>query len=402
MSNVIASTTTRRREALKCLLWGGAGVLWTFAGGVPRPLRLSGEAQAGEIRGFSFGQISDSHIGFQYGPHPSAEDTLREAVAHMAAASPDFVIHTGDVSHLATAGQFDSAQGIMQGLRREVFYVPGEHDTIGDDGKGFFERFGRGRGPSPWYSFDAHGVHFIGLVNVLPLSAAGLGTIGAAQLQWLKEDLARRSASTPIVVFAHMPLWSIYPQWGWGTADAAPAIAMLRRFGSVTILNGHIHQVIQKVEGHVTYHTAYSTAFPQAAPGVGAGPGPLHVPPGQLPALLGIRRIDMLAERVALTDTTLDEGGAAAATAAVAAPSIIEISRYSFHPRVLTVARGSTVQWVNKDDDAHTIKSTDAPLAFQSAGLGNGSRYAFTFHRPGTYHYICSVHPYMHGEVIVR
>src|SRR5581483_8927725 len=172
-----------------------------------------------------------------------------------------------------------TAAEIMSGVKRDVYYVPGEHDTIGDDGKLFFQRFGRGQRTSGgWYSFDSHGVHFIGLVNVLALTPTGLGSLGVAQRQWLENDLRGRSASMPVVVFAHMPLWSIYPQWGWGTDDAAPALAALRRFGSVTVLNGHIHQVIQKVEGNVAYHTAYSTAFPQPHPGEGPGPGPLNVP----------------------------------------------------------------------------------------------------------------------------
>jgi 3',5'-cyclic AMP phosphodiesterase CpdA len=309
MSKIVGQPRVQgRRQAIKCLLWGGAGVVWTFAGGVPRALRLGSEAQAAEAGGFRFAQISDSHIGFKAGAHPSAEDTLVEAVARVAAVKPDFVIHTGDVSHLAAAGQFATAAEIMSGLKRDAYYVPGEHDTIGDDGKLFFERFGRAQGTSGgWYSFDSHGVHFIGLVNVLALSPTGLGSLGAAQRQWLERDLHGRSASTPIVVFAHMPLWSIYPQWGWGTEDAAPALAALRRFGSVTVLNGHIHQVIQKVEGNVAYHTAYSTAFPQPHPGVGPGPGPLNVPADKLRSLLGVRRIDVVADRMALADTTLDE-----------------------------------------------------------------------------------------------
>ncbi len=308
VSKVIDSSSTGRRQAMKCLLWGGAGVLWTFAGGVPRAVRLGGgEVEAGEMRGLTFGQISDSHIGFKSGAHPSAQDTLVEAVARMAAVEPDFVIHTGDVSHLSTGEQFAAAAQIMQGVKREVFYVPGEHDTIGDGGKRFLQRFGRGGAGSGngWYSFDAGGVHFVGLVNVINLTSTGLGTLGGPQLQWLQEDLKGRGASTPIVVFAHMPLWSIYPQWGWGTDDSAPALTALRRFGSVTILNGHIHQVIRKVEGNVTYYTAYSTAFPQPAPGVEPGPGPLKVPPDKLRNLLGIRRVEVVSSRVMLADTTL-------------------------------------------------------------------------------------------------
>lgn len=306
MSKVVGSNGVGRREAMKHLLWGGAGIVWTFAGGIPRPVRLGGAAQAGEMRGFTFGQISDSHIGFKAGAHPSAQDTLAEAVGRMAALKPEFVIHTGDVSHLSAAEQFAIAAEVMQGVKREVYYVPGEHDTIGDGGKLFFQRFGRaGSGSGGWYTFDAYGVHFVGLVNVVKLTQAGLGWFGPEQLQWLDKDLRHRSASTPIVVFSHMPMWSIYPQWGWATEDSAPALAALRRFGSVTILNGHIHQVIQKVEGNMTYHTADSTAFPQPAPGVGPGPGPLQVPADKLKTLLGIRRLDVVADRVAFRDITL-------------------------------------------------------------------------------------------------
>lgn len=399
MSQVVDSGGVSRRQAMKHLVWGGAGVLWAFAGGVPGALRLGGEAEASQIRAFTFGQISDSHIGFKAGAHPSAESTLSEAVERMAALRPDFVIHTGDVSHLSAAEQFATAGEIMRGVNGEVFYVPGEHDTIGDGGKLFFERFGRSRGASKgWYSFDAHGVHFVGLVNVLRLTANGLGWLGPGQLRWLSEDLRHHSASTPIVVFAHMPLWSIYPQWGWGTEDAAPALAALRRFGSVTILNGHIHQVIQKVEGNVTYHTAYSTAFPQPAPGVGPGPGPLRVPADKLETLLGIRRLDVVADRVSLSDATL----ASAESAATAAGSTITIANYSFQPGELRVTKESTVIWVNKDDDVHTIKSTAGPEAFASPALDSGGRFGFTFHRAGTYRYVCSVHPYMHGVIVVQ
>ena len=305
MSKPVGTNGVGRREAMKHLLWGGAGIMWTLAGGVPRAVRLGDAAQAGEMRAFTFGQISDSHIGFKAGAHPSAQDTLVEAVARMAAQKPEFVIHTGDVSHLSRADQFATAADIMQSLKRDVYYVPGEHDTIGDEGKLFFQRFGRGQGTGGWYSFDVHGVHFVGLVNVVKLTQSGLGYFGPEQLQWLDRDLRHQSASTPIVAFTHMPMWSIYPQWGWATEDSAPALAALRRFGSVTILNGHIHQVIQKVEGHVTYHTADSTAFPQPAPGVGPGPGPLQVPADRLRTLLGIRRLDVVADRVAFKDTTL-------------------------------------------------------------------------------------------------
>lgn len=389
-----------RRRAMKCLMWGSAGVLWTLDGGVPKPFALGsgpqGAAQAAPTRAFRFGQISDSHIGFKAPANPDPPGTLAAALTQLSAGQPSFLIHTGDVSHLSRPEQFDTAAEIMKQSRREVFYVPGEHDTIGDDGRLFFQRFGRARTTGGWYSFDSHGVHFIGLVNVVGLKPGGLGTLGAAQRQWLEDDLRGRSSSTPLVIFAHMPLWSIYPQWGWGTDDAAAALSHVQRFGSVTVLNGHIHQVIQKVEGDVTYHTACSTAFPQPTPGHGPGPMPLAVPAGELRSMLGVRQVEFIAGRVRLADATLaDRPGAAIR-------SQVTIRNYSFLPGTLTIGRGTTVVWINRDGDAHTITSSSGPGKFQSPGLDTGETFAFTFDEPGTYRYFCSVHPYMRGTVIVR
>lgn len=301
------SPGTTRRRLLHCALWGSAGVLWTVAGGVPRALRLDGTAQAAETTDFSFAQISDTHIGFKGAANPDPGATLKEALARAGAARPAMLIHTGDVSHLSKQAEFDDAAQLMQAAALETFYVPGEHDVIGDDGAAFFRRFGRAKGTGGWYSFDAGGVHFVALVNVVDLKAGGLGYLGPAQIEWLEDDLRGKSASTPIVVLAHMPLWSVYPEWGWGTDDAAPALAYLKRFGSVTVLNGHIHQVIQKVEGSIAFHTAYSTAYPQAAPGTpGASPGPLKVAAERLRSVLGVRRVDIVPDRVVtLRDETL-------------------------------------------------------------------------------------------------
>ncbi|HEY6823306.1 MAG TPA: hypothetical protein VI195_02605, partial [Steroidobacteraceae bacterium] len=138
------------------------------------------------------------------------------------------------------------------------------------------------------------------------------GTLGTEQLAWLAGDLKGRSSSTPIVVFAHMPLWSVYEPWGWGTGDAPQLLEQLRRFGSVTVLNGHIHQIVQKVEGNVTFHTARSTAYPQPVAGEGAGPGPLKVPADQLPGMLGVTRVSVVRHprSLRLDDTTIAEGAA--------------------------------------------------------------------------------------------
>jgi len=171
--------------------------------------------------------------------------------------------------------------------------VPGEHDVLNDGGKLYRERYlksveGKGSG---WYSFNKNGVHFIALVNVLDLQAGGLGQLGDEQLEWLEADVKDLGTSTPIVVFAHIPLWAVYPQWGWGTSDSERALGYLKRFGSVTVLNGHIHQVLQKVEGNVTFHTAMSTAFPQPAPGTAASPGPMKVPAEKLRSMLGLTSV---------------------------------------------------------------------------------------------------------------
>ena len=301
-----------RRHALECMIWAGTGIMWTMVGGVPKSLNLLSEAQAADAvpSGFSFLQISDSHVGFDKEAKVTAIDTLGDAIDKVKALSlkPSFMIHTGDITHLSKADQFDTADQIIGGARLDVHYVPGEHDMVdGGQGKAYLDRYGKGTWGQGWYSFDQQGVHFIGLVNVVNLKAGGLGFLGAEQLAWLEKDLAGRSASTPIVVFAHIPLWTIYPQWGWGTDDSAQALALLRRFGSVTVLNGHIHQIVQKVEGNMTFHTARSTAFPQPAPGAAPAPGPMIVPAEQLRGMLGLTSVAYTVgtNDLALTDATL-------------------------------------------------------------------------------------------------
>jgi 3',5'-cyclic AMP phosphodiesterase CpdA len=298
-----------RRQALECMIWAGTGVIWTLAGGVPKS-SLLGSAEAAEA-GFSFIQISDSHVGFDKAANPNALGTLQEAVGKIAAApgKPAFIIHTGDISHLSKPAQFDDADQAIGQAKLEVHYVPGEHDVIDErQGRAYLERYGKNAKGAGWYSFDQAGVHFIGLVNVVDLKAGGMGNLGADQLAWLADDLKERSASTPIVVFAHIPLWTIAPEWGWGTEDSAQALALLARFGSVTVLNGHIHHLMQKVEGNVTFHTARSTAFPQPAPGTAPAPGPMLVPAGQLRSLLGVRTVAFQhgVRDLAVTDLSLE------------------------------------------------------------------------------------------------
>jgi 3',5'-cyclic-AMP phosphodiesterase len=299
-----------RRGALECMIWAGTGVLWALSGGVPKSVGLLGEALAAEASGFTFLQISDSHIGFNKPANPDALGTLREAIAKVKAvkSKPAFMIHTGDITHLSKPDEFDSAAKLIGEANLDVHYVPGEHDFIDEGlGKLYLERYGKGTKGQGWYSFDDHGVHFIGLNNVVDLKAGGLGRLGPEQLAWLADDLKGKANSTPIVVFAHIPLWTVYADWGWGTDDGLQALDMLKRFGSVTVLNGHIHQIVQKVEGNMTFHTARSTAFPQPAPGTAPSPGPMTVPAEQLRSMLGITSVDVRFgnKPLAVTDTTL-------------------------------------------------------------------------------------------------
>jgi 3',5'-cyclic-AMP phosphodiesterase len=297
-----------RRGFLKCMQWTGSAVIWSFNGGVPNSQLLGADHSDDRMSAFKFVQISDSHIGFNRPANTDVNATLQAAVdlINTATSQPSFILHTGDLTHLAKASEFDTLDQILRGMRqKEVFYVPGEHDLIADDGKLFLQRFGKSTGWKTWQSFDYGGVHFVGLNNCVQLE--GLGEIGAEQLDWLKKDLAAFRDSTPIVVFAHIPLWSVYPEWGWGTKDSEQALSMLRRFGSVTVLNGHVHQVMQKIEGNVTFHSAMSTAFPQPAPGSAPAASPIKVPADKLRQMLGVTNVSLTAgtHHLAVVDSTL-------------------------------------------------------------------------------------------------
>jgi 3',5'-cyclic AMP phosphodiesterase CpdA len=303
-----------RRSALQCLAYGGAGTLFALAGGVLTPVELAAAAAdpkaAAGLGKPLFVQISDTHIGFSKEANPDVAGTLTRSIELVNALprQPELIIHTGDITHLSKPAEFDLAQQLLARLRvSELHTVPGEHDTTDATVTEYFKRFGEASGSRGYYSFDHAGVHFVALVNVLEFKPGGLGTLGPTQLAWVADDLKARSASTPIVVFAHMPLWTVYEPWGWGTGDAPQLMEQLRRFGSVTVLNGHIHQIVQKVEGNVTFHTARSTAYPQPEAGVGAEPGPLKVAPDQLPAMLGVTNASIVKHprSLALADATL-------------------------------------------------------------------------------------------------
>ena len=305
------TTGEDRRGFLKCMAWAGTGALWTVSGGLASSISLDQAVAApAHDKGFSFVQLSDSHVGFNKPANPDAAATYREAVAKVIAmpVKPDFIIHTGDITQLSKDQEFDDADQIVKAAGLTVFHVPGEHDMLDEGaGKAYLDRYGKGSKGAGWYSFDHHGVHFVALINVVNLKPGGMGSLGPDQLAWLEKDLAGRASSTPIVVFAHMPLWTVYADWGWGTDDAAQALTYLKRFGSVTVLNGHIHQITQKVEGNIAFHTARSTAFPQPVGGQGPSPGPLKVPTEQLHSMLGVTTASFVrgTEPIALIDATL-------------------------------------------------------------------------------------------------
>ena len=301
-----------RRGFMECMAWAGTGLVWVSTGGVLSSRVIAPAAAAEATPGrFSFVQISDTHIGFKGQANGDPTATLQQVVDHVNALqpAPAFVLHTGDQTHGQQAGAFDTVAEILKGVKTErIFYVPGEHDVFLDGGKEYLGRYGKGTvGGRGWQSFDFKGSHFVGLVNVLKYKGEGMGALGEDQIEWLERDLAPLSPSTPVVVFSHVPLWAVYPQWGWTTEDAGRALVHLKRFSSVTVLNGHIHQVLQKVEGSVTFHTAMSTAFPQPAPGSAPAPGPMKIPEAEARRMIGITDVTYVPGQhpLAVVDSTL-------------------------------------------------------------------------------------------------
>ena len=416
-----------RRGFLKCMAWAGTGLVWTLSGGIPLSGVFAGTPDHGASKkgDFTFVQISDSHIGFDKAANTDVTATLQVAIDKINALpnQPDFILHTGDLSHLSKPGEFDTLNQALKSARvKQAFYVPGEHDVALDNGRQFLDRYGKGTKGDGWQSFDHKGVHFVGLVNVLNLKAGGLGILGPDQLNWLEDDLRAQSSSTPIVVFAHVPLWAVYPQWGWGTEDSAQALGYLKRFGSVTVLNGHIHQIMQKVEGNVTFHTAMSTAFPQPIAGTAPSAGPLKVPADHLRQVLGLSDVNYTAghKHLAVVDATLagtpvSDAGGILRQAAAALPAQAQsqsqakatgetyqaaIDNFAFTPKELTVKPGTTIRWTNKDDIPHTVTSDSK--VFDSPVLDSNQSFQFTFANAGRFTYFCKLHPHMTGVVMVQ
>jgi 3',5'-cyclic-AMP phosphodiesterase len=410
-----------RRGFLRCMAWAGTATVWGLSAGVPKSFALSRIPflTESEKKSLFFAQVSDSHIGFAKQANMDVAGTLQLAVDRLNALpqSASFVLHTGDITQLAKASEFDTAEQILRGVRTDrICYVPGEHDVVGDNGASYLARFGTGTAGGGWYSFDHSGVHFIGLVNVLDLKAGGLGSLGAEQLAWLKKDVSGLSSSTPIVLFAHVPLWTVYAEWGWGTDDSELALTLLKRFGSVTVLNGHIHQVMQKVEGTVSFHTALSTAFPQPAPGSAPSPGPMTVDASKLRDVLGLAQVKLLSNpgALAVVDETLSgeapvinsvSRGNARSRRGESGPALqpgeVAIANFAFAPTPAEIKAGRGITWINQDDAPHVIASKDGAFT-ASKPLDTNERFSAVFPRAGTYDYYCAPHPHMQGRVIVQ
>ncbi|QRY54249.1 3',5'-cyclic AMP phosphodiesterase CpdA [Mycobacterium sp. 88mf] len=284
--------TMTRRQLIRHGAWFGAAVGLAVVGGEVISHVTTSRTADGAGPTVRFAQISDSHIGFAGTANPDVVGSFSRAIEQINSLdyTPDFVIHTGDLTHLSTPAQFDQVKQMMQGIDTpHVFTVPGEHDSVDDAGQKYRSVFGAGSRGDGWYSFDIAGVHVIGLVNTLNLKK--LGHLGVDQLDFIEKDVAPLSSDTPIVVFSHIPLFAMYPDWGWGTDDATQALSHLRRFASVTCLNGHVHQLFSKTEGNVTFYSGTTTAYPLPHPGDGPAPKPLTVPAGRLHDVLGIREV---------------------------------------------------------------------------------------------------------------
>lgn len=292
-----------RRQLMRHTAWFGAAVGFAVVGGEVIS-HVAGTSAAGRTHArptLRFAQISDSHIGFTGAPNPDVAGTFGRAIDQVnnLGYTPDFVVHTGDLTHLSSPAQFDQVKQMMTALKApHVFTVPGEHDSVDDAGRKYRNAFGKGSVGDGWYSFDIAGVHVIALVNTLNLHK--LGHLGADQLEFVEKDVARLSSDTPIVVFSHIPLFAMYPNWGWGTDDATQALSYLRRFSSVTCLNGHVHQLFSKTEGNVTFYSGTTTAYPLPRPGDGPAPKPVTLPAGKLRYALGIREVSYTRGETAL------------------------------------------------------------------------------------------------------
>lgn len=238
---------------------------------------------------FLFLQLTDTHFGYEGPNNPEASHTLKDAIAKINASplEPDFVVFTGDLTH--TTEDDAERRRRMREFSRIVadlkvktrYYLPGEHDAAPDGGAAFRETFGETHG-----SFEHGGVHFVRLDNV----SAG-NAVGEAQLDWLASDLAPLALDTPLVLFAHRPLFDLFPSWDWATRDGSKVMELVSRFSDTTVFYGHIHQEHHDLSARVRHHAARSLVFPLPAPGSVPKKAPLAWQPESSDHGLGYRSV---------------------------------------------------------------------------------------------------------------
>jgi|SRR5579872_1857714 len=282
-----------RSSFLDHVAWTGLGIAYALspAGIMTGRALADGMSAAGTI---DFVQISDSHLGFHQAANPDVLSTLKASIDAINAlpTQPKFVVHTGDITHLSKPEQFEAAKQMLGTLKAPYFALPGEHDVLGNDFKPYLSNFKIPHSTDGgWAAWDQDGVHFVVLLNVFNFEKMGL--MGNDQLSWLEKDLSGVAASTPVVVFTHVPLYALYPEWGWTTEDGSKALAMLKKFDRVTVLNGHIHQIVTHQEGNIRFASANATAYPQPKPGAAPKPGPLALPHDDLLRVIGYRTVEL-------------------------------------------------------------------------------------------------------------
>ena len=424
-----------RRGFLSCMAWAGTGVLWTLGAGVLRSQTLGQIAAPGGVAPaageLSFLQISDSHIGFAKEANRDVTATFQAALDKVNAlpTPPAFLLHTGDLTQLSRPEEFDTVAEVLKSCRtKDVFYVPGEHDVLEDGGKLYRARFAPKSLGAGWQSFDKDGCHFIGLVNVVNLPAGGLGQLGEEQLAWLEEDVKGLGSSTPIVVFAHIPLWAVYPPWGWATSDSPRALAAFETVrlghraqrphppgapeggGQRDLPHGHVHRLPAARAGRGAQPRADEGAgrtTPQPARARQRAPRAGHPRAGHRgfqPELKPAMPKPILFTHVLAALGVLclvpPGRGEPPGKAPDAPANRVEIKDFHFQSMTLTVPAGTRVVFVNRDDEPHTVASVDGKFA-KSKALDTDQEFAVTLAAPGDYGFFCTVHPTMTGKITV-
>jgi hypothetical protein len=315
-----------RRDLLA--LMGVGGVV--FASGLAGCARAATSPLARPARDFFFLQLSDTHWGFRGPANPEADTCLRTAVSTIRASreKPAFVVFTGDLTHTtddakerrARMAEFRAIVSELEGTR--LVFLPGEHDAAPDRGEAYDAAFG-----APNQAFSHEGVSFVTLDNA---SAPG-GALGDAQLDWLATEVARVPPDMPLVVFAHRPLFDLYPEWEWATKDGARALEILARHGNVTVFYGHIHQEHHTVTGRITHHSARSLIFPLPAPGAAPKRAPLPWDPKSVDHGLGHRAVFVEHARARIEERLLRTCGSSPPSYVTDARPVLERACFACH-----------------------------------------------------------------------